>query len=108
MWIVAKSDNKRERIEPKRDEVAGPQKTGGASRDVEPSNANRIDLWHESRRISGESRKREAKPGKAGWWPMSVIAGVDDGVADRMERTVATGQGQVPAVVRMAWEALSK
>jgi DNA (cytosine-5)-methyltransferase 1 len=30
-----------------------------------------------------------------------------DGVANRMDRLKATGNGQVPAVVRLAWETLS-
>jgi hypothetical protein len=32
---------------------------------------------------------------------------VADGVAHRMDRVRATGNGQVPAVARLAWETLS-
>lgn len=37
-----------------------------------------------------------------------AIAGVDHGMADRVERTRAIGNGQVPAVVALAWETLTQ
>lgn len=37
----------------------------------------------------------------------SAIAGMDHGMAHRVERTRAIGNGQVPAVVRLAWETLT-
>lgn len=45
--------------------------------------------------------------GKIGWWPVDLLQGVDDGMAYRMERVAATGNGQVPAVVAMAWKVLT-
>ena len=44
-----------------------------------------------------------------GWWTKpreSAIPRVDDGVADRLDRFAAIGDGQVPAVVELAWETL--
>jgi DNA (cytosine-5)-methyltransferase 1 len=41
------------------------------------------------------------------WWSVHRFAGVDDGVASRVERVRATGNGQVPAVAALAWRALS-
>ena len=38
--------------------------------------------------------------------PVDLIQGVDDGVAHRMDRVAATGNGQVPRVARLAWETL--
>lgn len=41
------------------------------------------------------------------WWPVDLIQGVDDGLAHRVDRIKATGNGQVPAVAALAWEMLS-
>ena len=40
------------------------------------------------------------------WWPINVISGVDDGMANRVDRARATGNGQVPSVAKLAWETL--
>jgi len=48
---------------------------------------------------------RDMRPGK--WWEWersaSRVCGVDDGVAARVDRVAAIGDGQVPGVVRAAW-----
>lgn len=41
------------------------------------------------------------------WWECDRFAGVDDGASHQMDRVRATGNGQVPAVVRLAWEILA-
>ena len=41
------------------------------------------------------------------WWKLHRFAGVDDGLASRVDRVSATGNGQGPAVVRLAWETLA-
>ena len=38
--------------------------------------------------------------------PEPELGRVADGVADRVDRLTAIGNGQVPAVVRLAWETL--
>jgi DNA (cytosine-5)-methyltransferase 1 len=40
--------------------------------------------------------------------PAGNRGGITDGVANRMDRLKALGNGQVPAVVKLAWEELSK
>lgn len=61
--------------------------------------------------------KREGKPGNDGteqpatigtdWWAVEPEVGrVAHGVAARVDRLKALGNGQVPAVVRLAWETL--
>lgn len=48
-------------------------------------------------------------PGKSAWGPIpSDLPRVDDGVAFGVDRTRATGNGQVPRVVQTAWEVLSE
>lgn len=41
------------------------------------------------------------------WWPLDEFGRVDDGMADRMDRLAAIGNGQVPAVVKLVWQVLS-
>jgi len=56
-----------------------------------------------------ESQRATAERGSCGggWWSRersaSRVCGVDDGVAARVDRIAAVGDGQVPAVVRAAW-----
>lgn len=49
------------------------------------------------------------RAGCDGWWtPESPVSGVADGVAHRVDRLRALGNGQVPAVVREAWLRLTE
>jgi len=41
------------------------------------------------------------------WWCLPRFAGVDDGMADRMDRVKATGNGQVPGVAALVWSVLT-
>jgi hypothetical protein len=46
---------------------------------------------------------------RPGWWSAEPDVGrVAHGVAARVDRLRATGNGQVPAVVRLAWHALTR
>lgn len=62
--------------------------------------------------VRNEQVAREKGQGAAvirarNWWPASVTEGVVDGVANRMDRVRATGNGQVPGVAALAWRTLS-
>jgi DNA (cytosine-5)-methyltransferase 1 len=41
------------------------------------------------------------------WWSVPRFAGVDDGMADRLDRVKATGNGQAPGVAALAWSILT-
>jgi len=41
------------------------------------------------------------------WWHLPRFAGVDDGVANRLDRIKATGNGQVPGVAALVWSVLT-
>ena len=43
----------------------------------------------------------------ATWWPEPGVGRVAYGLADRVDRIAALGNGQVPAVARLAWETLT-
>jgi DNA (cytosine-5)-methyltransferase 1 len=104
MWIVASHpDRCRERGLPFHAEMAGaPSATGDA--------ANTADARSSPRRASElpltpgrSSLERSGAPARADWWSVHRFAGVDDGVASRVERVRATGNGQVPRVAELAW-----
>ena len=55
------------------------------------------------------SIKERANTGKQGWWEVEPDVGrVADGVAARVDRLKAIGNGQVSEVARRAWEELSE
>lgn len=60
---------------------------------------------------SGEDRERsasEASQSVAGWWSAEPdVDRVVHGLAHRVDRLRAIGNGQVPAVVKLAWETLT-
>ena len=85
IWIVADAN-----------EIVGQERPGteqqhGQAENVERLNgtrpANRQDLWVEM---------------------ASQFHRMDDGVANKLERTEALGNGQVPAVVALAWKTLAR
>jgi DNA (cytosine-5)-methyltransferase 1 len=52
--------------------------------------------------------KREDGAGM-GWWDTEPqLSRVANGVANRVDRLKAIGNGQVPAVARLAWNVLTK
>jgi DNA (cytosine-5)-methyltransferase 1 len=54
----------------------------------------------------GNGEMAERQP--ATWWSSEPDVGrVVHGVADRVDRTKGLGNGQVPAVVALAWETLT-
>ena len=61
----------------------------------------------ESRRAKHEEMASVPSLARLEWWadePRDL--GMDDGMANRLDRLRALGNGQVPAVVRLAWETL--
>jgi len=60
--------------------------------------------WSEAHEIASSG----AGVSGGAWWDLHRFEGVDDGMGHRVDRVTATGNGQVPAVVRLAWETLIK
>lgn len=68
---------------------------------------DRETLREQSWRGSGENGQASSVSGITDWWSVPRFAGVDDGVANRMDRIKATGNGQVPGVAALAWSLLT-
>lgn len=136
MWIVAAHpDRCREREQPQHAEVARASAVGGHATPhadserpqrgsparggidcagrrppvdggyVANASSTRLEVT-ESRRTSTAQPGIELCGGRD-WWSIHRFAGVDDGLANRLERVRATGNGQVPAVAALAWRVLS-
>lgn len=105
MWLLAHAHDAGERVLPIDGEVAGASKNVGRAAS---------DTHVQSRPASeGEDGGRGARqgrgcgrPSEGGWSGPYPAARVDDGMAYRVDRTRATGNGQVPAVAALAWRTL--
>jgi len=70
--------------------------------------ANGTHLRDKQGRGGGACRQGSPELGDASPWPRCPdLARVDDGLADRVDRTRATGNGQVPRVAALAWTVLT-
>ena len=89
------------------------------SQKVDVSDAD--EIGSQGQRTADDSQGREIARRQAGlcdgtkhrrfgcWWKSEPDVGrVADGVAARVDRLRCIGNGQVPAVVRLAWEILTK
>jgi DNA (cytosine-5)-methyltransferase 1 len=63
----------------------------------------------EGRGLSGRGNQEYSNPGLASWWEDTThLDGMDDGVANRMDRLKAIGNGQVPIVAATAYRFLKE
>lgn len=74
--------------------------------------AQSADAHGDTLRVQPGRRFREKRVGLpvAGitdWWSIPRFAGVDDGLADRLDRVKATGNGQVAGVAALVWSVLT-
>lgn len=112
MWIVANADDGGKRNVSVDAEVASASAFDGVAWPVqelpsqEPPNPNGNPIREHQGRGEWEEGGGASEPRGTDWWPLDLVSGMDDGVASRVERVRATGNGQVPAVVRLAWETL--
>lgn len=113
IWIVASDpDRSGEREQPQYAEMGGPQAARGDAADLPGERSQGpvgVGAHSEGTRraavdalVGSRSRLPECD-----WWGVHYFAGVDDGLAHRVDRVRATGNGQVPAVAALAWETLT-
>ena len=96
------------RQESSREWAVNPDQIGGSSEQSETlayTSPEDVQRWGKS---SGIREERDT-PSGTGWWAVEPPVGrVAHGVAARVDRLKAIGNGQVPEVARRAWEALSE
>jgi DNA (cytosine-5)-methyltransferase 1 len=110
LWLVAHTYDADERDEPFDEQVGSERAPSGVVCDARARGlaSNPDGSRGLLQRGSGRSsREEEALGGFAHVWDPSALEGVDDGLADRVVRARATGNGQVPCVAAAAWEILS-
>jgi DNA (cytosine-5)-methyltransferase 1 len=74
-----------------------------------PETSNSHGTQCKGGRVSGRRDKEHPNPWVGGWWKdTSHLDGMDDGVAYRMDRLKAIGNGQVPIVAATAFKQLSR
>jgi len=107
MWILAELPSERLEV----GQVQGRGQEANASpgrtllqRQTANTDGELIRKQHGRRIGSGGQGAPESRD--ADWWSVDRIPRVADGVADRVERVKATGNGQVPAVAALAWRVL--
>lgn len=74
---------------------------------IAASNMSRERCPHETARTR-EYLSRRRSTTSCNWWSVARFEGMVDGVAPWLDRTRASGNGQVPAVVRLAWNLLTE
>ena len=94
------------------DGPAGADCANGCGEDVADADVSQREGTRQP--IGGTEKYAESLPSSS-WWrqdpaeaPESDVGRMAHGVAARVDRLKAIGNGQVPAVVRLAWEILSK
>jgi DNA (cytosine-5)-methyltransferase 1 len=121
LWIVADAEPSERRAlvaggnHENRNDTRWPQETGGLEPGctaVAHAERERGRGRHDQREdaIHVDPRGEAGRAGcYGGWWAVEPELGrVADGVAHRVDRLGAIGNGQVPAVVRAAWETLTR
>ena len=110
LWIVASNaDVPRKRTLPVNAQMGGASEVGGILREVGPTaDAGRYGLEKQQRGSGGTCGEGAPEHRYPNPWPEPPTAGVDDGLAYRMDRVRATGNGQVPVVAAIAFDVLSR
>jgi DNA (cytosine-5)-methyltransferase 1 len=104
IWIVANSHSMRE-SQPKRIEQDQRRRASDSSQESNVANANSAQRERSCSPIG--IQPQHANIGRTSWWEVEPGMGrMVDGMADRSHRLKAIGNGQVPGVVRKAWEIL--
>jgi DNA (cytosine-5)-methyltransferase 1 len=101
MWIVAADAH----MPGERDVAQHAALAGAPSVDRAPR-PSRVTAHAHGARVRLYGQREAAIRREDLWWPMSVIEGVDDGLAHRVDRVRATGNGQIPAVAAVAFNGL--
>jgi DNA (cytosine-5)-methyltransferase 1 len=104
MWIVGKSKRKGlegQRSQPRKQEVSQSRDTSALAN----TNDARLEWWKQQQ---VGSREQGSRFGDTEWWEAEPNVGrVANGVAARVDRLKAIGNGQVPLCAATAWKLLT-
>ena len=104
MWIVAHTNDNGKSVGSVYDEARRMQKPSELLETTPNTNCPQ----RERRRVSSGGYKEYPHPRVGSWWKdTSHLDGMDDGMAYRMDRLKATGNGQVPIVAATAFNQLA-
>lgn len=105
IWILANADRRRRDREKIREvELQGGAKIVGASNSLAHPDSARLEVWNGSERATPPF----ASAVVCDWWDAEPDVGrVAHGVANRVDRLRAIGNGQVPAVAAIAFRILA-
>lgn len=103
LWLVAKANSCGEREQPIDVEVGSAQEFS-----LLGSTPYSVSLRVQQRRRSWESGEAKTKLGDNDRTASTGCAGTVDGLANRMDRIRATGNGQVPTLAALAWSVLTQ
>lgn len=99
MWILARNRSACSRTE----RIVRSERANDQPQDVSDANGAGVRLQQSVRRVEEDET---AIARGVDWWSVDRVQGVVDGVANRMERFKATGNGQVSGVAAIAWRIL--
>lgn len=110
LWIVAHAQGEGTRrlsIQPRRSFEASPDIIWSRE-DVADAQIARLEGAESTRTERADGRAAERGGARGEWWAVEPELGrVADGVAHRVDRLRAIGNGQVPRVAREAWERMN-
>lgn len=113
-FITAAHSDRLRKLQPQGSEQDQRRRTSYSDQENAFSLRNRLKQMEQSepRRTKGQESTSATEYGalasRRGWWSDEPAVGrVADGVAYRVDRIRALGNGQVPAVVKLAWETLT-
>jgi len=114
MWIVAKQRGQLSHTDHNRARWREQQSQGVEEKNPDVENTRRRRRWNKwtvkrGENAQGEWATNSGAFGRSSWWEIeSSIPRVADGVAARVDRLKAIGNGQVPLCAATAWRILSE
>lgn len=103
IWIVANADSQWQ-LQPQRLVQQERRRPSDSGQDVASTDSPRLEKRQGQ---SGDDGTQQQTIERTSWWESEPELGrVAHGVACRVDRLRAIGNGQIPAVVRLAWQQL--
>ena len=110
IWVMAHANSGRQQQRDQKErEISKPHEESYVSNSASQRGCRWDSEWEDAkdaRELRGDKRENS---GEVGWWNAEPKLGrVANGVAHRVDRLKSIGNGQVPGVVRLAWNVLTE